>query len=121
EESKIPYRIYRPAMVVGDSTTGEISKIDGPYYLFKLIQRLHDILPAWIPLLGIEGGIFNIVPVDFVADAMIYLAHLPDKDGECFHLTSPRHYSLGEIVNILQALPMHLNLLCERSEEHTSE
>jgi len=100
EESKIPYRIYRPAMVVGDSTTGEISKIDGPYYLFKLIQRLHDILPAWIPLLGIEGGIFNIVPVDFVADAMIYLAHLPDKDGECFHLTSPRHYSLGEIVNI---------------------
>lgn len=100
EESAIPYRIYRPAMVVGDSTTGEISKIDGPYYLFKLIQRLHDILPAWIPLLGIEGGIFNIVPVDFVADAMIYLAHLPDKDGECFHLTSPRHYSLGEIVNI---------------------
>src|SRR5699024_2687501 len=100
EEGKVPYRSYRPAMVVGDSTTGEISKIDGPYYLFKLIQRLHDILPAWIPLLGIEGGIFNIVPVDFVADAMIYLAHLPNKDGECFHLTSPRHYSLGEIVNI---------------------
>lgn len=104
EESKIPYRIYRPAMVVGDSTTGEISKVDGPYYLFKLIQRLHDILPAWIPLLGIEGGLFNIVPVDFVADAMVYLAHQPDKDGECFHLTSPRHYSLGEIVNIFAAV-----------------
>jgi len=100
EECNIPYRIYRPAMVVGDSTTGEISKIDGPYYLFKLIQRLHDILPAWIPLLGLEGGTFNIVPVDYVADAMVYLAHLPDKDGECFHLTSSRHYSLGEIVNI---------------------
>ena len=100
EECNIPFRIYRPAMVVGDSTTGEISKIDGPYYLFKLIQRLHDILPAWIPLLGIEGGIFNVVPVDYVADAFIFLAHKEGEDGKCFHLTSPRHYSLGELINI---------------------
>lgn len=99
-ECSIPFRIYRPAMVVGDSTTGEASKIDGPYYLFKLIQRLHDILPAWIPLLGIEGGTFNIVPVDYVADAFIYLAHKEGEDGNCFHLVSPRHYSLGELVNI---------------------
>lgn len=100
QECNIPFRIYRPAMVVGDSTTGEASKIDGPYYLFKLIQRLHDILPAWIPLLGIEGGTFNIVPVDYVADAFIYLAHKEGEDGNCFHLVSPRHYSLGELVNI---------------------
>lgn len=100
EECQIPFRIYRPSMVVGDSTTGEISKIDGPYYLFKLIQRLHDILPAWVPLLGVEGGVFNIVPVDYVADAFIYLAHKEGEDGNCFHLTSPRHYSLGELINI---------------------
>lgn len=99
-ECRIPFRIYRPAMVVGDSATGETSKIDGPYYLFKLIQRLHDILPAWIPLLGIEGGTFNIVPVDYVADAFIYLAHKEGQDGNCFHLVSPRHYSLGELINI---------------------
>src|SRR5699024_6162725 len=110
DECRIPFRIYRPAMVVGDSNTGEISNIDGPYYLFKLIQRLHDILPAWIPLLGIEGGIFNIVPVDYVADAFIYLAHKEGVDGQCFHLTSPRHYSLGELINIFAGVADAPNL-----------
>ncbi|MCK0538528.1 SDR family oxidoreductase [Alcanivorax quisquiliarum] len=104
EEAKLPVRIYRPSMVVGHSQSGEMDKIDGPYYLFKLIQRLHDLLPPWIPLLGIEGGRFNIVPVDFVADAIDYLAHLPGRDGECFHLTAARHYSLGEVVNIFAAV-----------------
>ena len=41
----IPYRIYRPAMVVGDSRTGEMDKIDGPYYFFKLLQKLRNRLP----------------------------------------------------------------------------
>lgn len=104
EEAKLPVRIYRPSMVVGHSQSGEMDKIDGPYYLFKLIQRLHDLLPPWIPLLGVEGGRFNIVPVDFVADAIDHLAHQPGGDGECFHLTADRHYSLGEVVNIFAAV-----------------
>ena len=41
-EAQIPWRIYRPGIVVGDSQTGEIDKIDGPYYFFKLIQKLRD-------------------------------------------------------------------------------
>ncbi|WP_111658219.1 SDR family oxidoreductase [Isoalcanivorax indicus] len=104
ETSPVPWRIYRPSMVVGHSRTGEIDKVDGPYYLFKLIQRLHDLLPPWIPLLGIEGGRFNIVPVDFVADAMDHLAHLPERDGECFHLTADKHYSLGQVVNLFASV-----------------
>ena len=104
ETSTIPWRIYRPSMVVGHSRTGEIDKVDGPYYLFKLIQRLHDLLPPWIPLLGIEGGRFNIVPVDFVADAIDHLAHLPGRDGECFHLTADKHYSLGQVVNLFASV-----------------
>ena len=48
--------------------TGEIDKIDGPYYFFKLLQRLRSVLPPWLPAVGIEGGEINIVPVDFVAD-----------------------------------------------------
>jgi NAD(P)-dependent dehydrogenase (short-subunit alcohol dehydrogenase family) len=96
----IPWRIYRPGMVVGDSTTGEIDKIDGIYYVFKLLQKLRRALPPWVPLVGLEGGKFNIVPVDYVADAMDHIAHREGLDERCFHLTDPEHYSLGELMNI---------------------
>lgn len=101
QECKTPYRIYRPSMVVGDSATGETDKIDGPYYLFKLVQKLGDFIPTWIPLINMEGGYFNIVPVDFVADAMVHIAHQPDLDGECFHLTCDKHYHLGDLMNLI--------------------
>ena len=97
---KIPWRIYRPGIVVGDSTTGEIDKIDGPYYFFKLIQRMRRAMPAWMPAIGLEGGRLNIVPVDFVVQAMDYLAHLPRQDGKCFHLTDPKPKRIGEVLNL---------------------
>ena len=99
-ECRVPWRIYRPASVVGHSKTGEIDKIDGPYYAFKLLQKLRRLLPPWFPLVGVDSGRFNIVPVDYVAEAMDHLAHLPGQDGECFHLTNPDHYSSGEMMNI---------------------
>src|ERR1700704_3059810 len=46
-ESKVPWRVYRPAIVLGHSQTGEMDKIDGPYYFFKAIQRLRHWLPEW--------------------------------------------------------------------------
>ena len=55
-DCKVPWTAYRPAMVVGDSTTGEMDKIDGPYYFFKLIQRLRQLLPPWMPTVGNQGG-----------------------------------------------------------------
>jgi len=99
-ECKVPYRIYRPAMVVGHSKTGEIDKIDGPYYLFTMIKRLREMLPPWMPMLGVEGGRFNIVPVDYVADAMDWIAHQDGLDGKVFHLTDTEHHKVGEVVNI---------------------
>lgn len=101
QESKLPWRIYRPSMVVGHSETGEMDKIDGPYYLFKFIQKLKDVLPNWMPLIGIEGGKFNMVPVDFVADALDHIAHQKNGNGECFHLTADKSYSLGEMMDII--------------------
>ncbi len=95
-----PYRIYRPGFVVGDSKTGYIDKIDGPYYFFKFIQKMRQMLPPWVPTVGIEGGRINIVPVDFVADALDYLAHKKGLDGKCFHLTDPHPYRIGEVLNI---------------------
>ena len=94
------WRVYRPGIVVGHSETGEIDKIDGPYYFFKMIQKLRQSLPAWFPLVGFEGGYINIVPVDFVATALDHLAHLEGHDGECFHLTDPRPRRVGEVLNM---------------------
>jgi len=99
-ECQRPWRIYRPGFVVGHSKTGYIDKIDGPYYFFKLIQKMRNMLPPWMPTIGIEGGRINIVPVDFVADALDYLAHKKGLDGKCFHLTDPEPYRIGEVMNI---------------------
>ena len=100
KECKRPWRIYRPGFVIGHSRTGYIDKIDGPYYFFKLIQRMREMLPAWVPTIGIEGGRVNIVPVDFVADALDFLAHKKGLDGKCFHLTDPDPHRIGEVLNI---------------------
>ena len=100
QECEIPYRIYRPGMVVGHSRTGEMDKIDGPYYFFTLIKKLRQLLPPWMPVVGIEGGRFNLVPVDFVAGAMDHIAHQDGLDGRCFHLTDDKHYKIGEVLNI---------------------
>jgi short-subunit dehydrogenase len=100
EDAKVPWRVYRPAVVVGHSETGEMDKIDGPYYFFKLIQKLRGWLPEWAPLAGPELGYTNIVPVDYVAKAMDHIAHQPGLDGQAFHLTNPRRQRSGEILNI---------------------
>jgi short-subunit dehydrogenase len=100
EECRRPWRVYRPGIVVGDSRTGEIDKIDGPYYFFKLLQRARRVLPGWLPAIGIEGGEINVVPVDFVADAIDHIAHQPGLDGQVFHLTDPAPKSAGELINL---------------------
>ncbi|KFN52333.1 short-chain dehydrogenase [Arenimonas malthae CC-JY-1] len=99
KECKVPFRIYRPSMVIGHSKTGEMDKIDGPYYLFTLIKKMRQALPQWVPTLGIEGGRINVVPVDFVADAMDHIAHKKGLDGQCFHLVDPEPMRFGELMN----------------------
>jgi NAD(P)-dependent dehydrogenase (short-subunit alcohol dehydrogenase family) len=100
EECGRPWRVYRPGIVVGDSRSGEIDKVDGPYYFFKLLQRARRVLPSWLPTLGVEGGEINIVPVDFVAAAIDHIAHQPGLDGRAFHLTDPNPKSAGEAIDL---------------------
>jgi thioester reductase-like protein len=101
QEVKAKTLIYRPGIVVGHSETGEMDKIDGPYYFFKLLQKLRAALPQWFPLAGPEGGQTNLVPVDFVAAALAHIAHLPDSDlpGDTFHLVDPEPMSVGQTLN----------------------
>lgn len=100
QDCKVPWTVYRPAMVVGDSLTGEMDKIDGPYYFFKLIQRLRQLLPPWMPTVGLEGGRINIVPVDFVVNALNVISHQQGIGKKCFHLVDPVGYRVGDVLDI---------------------
>jgi NAD(P)-dependent dehydrogenase (short-subunit alcohol dehydrogenase family) len=99
-ECRIPFRIYRPGIVVGDSRTGEMDKIDGPYYFFKLLQKLRRLLPPWMPAIGLEGGRINLVPVDYVVAAIDHIAHRKGEDGKCFQLVDPSPRRVGDVLNI---------------------
>lgn len=92
----IRFRIYRPAVVVGDSRTGEMDKIDGPYYFFGILAKLAK-LPRFTPMMLPDTGRTNIVPIDWVAEAMTVLMHLAGRDGQTFHLTAPETVGLRGI------------------------
>ena len=100
-ECGLPWSVYRPALVVGDSRSGEMDKIDGPYYFFKLIQRMRQILPPWMPSVGLEGGRINIVPVDFVVACLDHISHSKHAvNGKCFQLVDPQGYRVGDVLDI---------------------
>jgi thioester reductase-like protein/short-subunit dehydrogenase involved in D-alanine esterification of teichoic acids len=90
------HRIYRPAVVVGDSRTGEMDKVDGPYYFFGVLAKL-AVLPSLTPILLPDTGRTNIVPVDYVVDALVALMHADGRDGQTFHLTAEKTIGLRGI------------------------
>jgi NAD(P)-dependent dehydrogenase (short-subunit alcohol dehydrogenase family) len=100
DRCSIPWRIYRPSLVVGHSQTGEIDKVDGPYYSFPLLEQIAAALPSILTLPGIDGGYLNLVPVDFVAAGIDHIAHLQGYDGKTFHLVDPEVRSVGETLDI---------------------
>jgi len=101
EECKGKWRVYRPGAVVGSSVTGEMDKIDGPYYLFPTVRKISDMVPKWLPLLGLEGGKIPIAPVDYVADAIVAIAHKRGLDGKAFHLLQTPQDSMGRVMEII--------------------
>jgi thioester reductase-like protein len=102
QESEVPWRVYRPAIVVGHSETGEMDKIDGPYYFFRAL-RLGAKVPDLVPLLAPHMGDTNIVPVDYVAAALDHIAHVPGLDGRAFHLVAPEPQSTVSVLNAFAA------------------
>jgi NAD(P)-dependent dehydrogenase (short-subunit alcohol dehydrogenase family) len=99
ERVQAPWRVYRPAIVVGNSQTGEMDKIDGPYYFFKAIQKIRHGLPEWFPLVSLEFGRTNIVPVDYAAAAVDHIAHQEGLDGQAFHIVDPKPPKSGDVLN----------------------
>src|SRR5919198_2542745 len=99
ERVQVPWRVYRPSLVVGNSNTGEMDKIDGPYYFFKAIQKLRYALPEWFPLISLEFGRTNLVPVDYVAAAVDHIAHQDELDGQAFHIVDPKPPRSVDVLN----------------------
>ena len=99
ERLTVPFRVYRPSIVIGNSKTGEMDKIDGPYYFFKAVQKLRHALPEWFPLVSIEWGWTNVVPVDWVAATIDHIAHQDGLDGQAFHVVDPKGQRSGDILN----------------------
>ena len=97
---RVPWRVYRPGMVVGHSQTGEMDKIDGPYYFFKAIRQLRDRVPPWLPLLGIQGGLMPVAPVDYVVAATVHIAHKRGLDGRAFGLIQADPPSAGQMLSL---------------------
>src|SRR5690606_31242385 len=91
----------RPSAVVGHSRTGEMDRVDGPYYLFEPIRRIRAILPPWVPLPELRYAPLNMVPVDFVAEAIDAIAHRDGLDGKTFHVIDPDAPSFRPSFNLI--------------------
>jgi thioester reductase-like protein len=97
---RIPTTIYRPAIVVGDSKTGETQKFDGPYYILRTVSRAMR-MHSPIPQFGKAGAAFNVVPVDFVVDALFAASIDPAAVGETLHLVDPEPVTAAELDSLL--------------------
>lgn len=96
---RIPTVIFRPAVVVGDSRTGETDKYDGPYFMIRLMMRL----PRLLPMVGIGRGRarLNLVPVDFVIGAMVEIAGQEGVEGKVYQLADPGALRVSELLDLI--------------------
>jgi uncharacterized protein YbjT (DUF2867 family) len=86
--------------VVGDSNTGETQKFDGPYYMLRVISRAVR-MGAPIPQFGRSAAPFNVVPVDFVIDAILAGASDPEAVNRTLHLVDPEPVPAADLLGIL--------------------
>ncbi|MGQ0824485.1 MAG: SDR family oxidoreductase [Actinomycetota bacterium] len=98
EVSPVPWRVYRPSIVVGRSDNGEMDKIDGPYYFFPWLKRL-AVLPSALPIAVPFDGLLNIVPVDYVAAAIDHIAHRDGFDRRVFHIVDPKPRTVVRVLD----------------------
>ena len=88
---KLPITIVRPSAVVGDSRTGEVDHFDGVYHFILLLAASPAAIP--IPLPGEGTAPLNLVPVDYVVDAVHAISAQPDTIGKTFHIVDPNPLS----------------------------
>jgi thioester reductase-like protein len=96
----MPVTIYRPAVVVGDSVTGATQKFDGPYVVVQWLLRQPAV--AFLPVVGNPKDYrFNVVPRDFVIEAIDYLSALPESRGRVYQLADPAPLTVSETIDVI--------------------
>ena len=109
-KTKLPVTIHRPSVVCGDSRTGETAKYDGIYYLIHYLRMQ----PVLLSLLNIGNTKvrLNLVPVDFVVEAMAALAHDEQARGATLQLADPQPLTSEELFEeIAQSIAKRGSLL----------
>ncbi len=109
-DNEIPYTIYRPGIIVGDSKTGATCKFDNLYIFMKVLcniqksfinhesEGLNDIT---VRVPGIPDALINLVPVDYVADAIVVILKAKESVNKIFHITNPYPPELDELRDLL--------------------
>jgi dephospho-CoA kinase len=100
----LPITVIRPSIIVGDSTTGEIDRLDGPYYLMVLIATNASGLR--LPILGRGDAPLHLVPIDYVMDAAWHASHSDGAAGRTFHIVDPNPMTAREV---FEAVAQHAN------------
>lgn len=95
----LPISVYRPSMLVGDSETGEIDALDGPYFFFQLIVNNPTRLPVPLPSAAMHP--LNVVPVDYVTRAMHAISIGENNVGRTFHLVDPNPISARDAFRMI--------------------
>lgn len=96
----LPATIYRPATTVGDSVTGVTQKYDGPYFAIQWLVRQPGPV-AFMPVVGNLRAQVNVVPRDFVVDAIAHLSSLPRSKGRTYQLADPAALTARELFEVL--------------------
>jgi len=95
----LPATVFRPAITVGDSTTGATQKYDGPYHVIQFVLRQGAI--AVLPTVGDQTAEVNLVPRDFVVSAIAHLAGLEAGRGKTYQLADPRPLRVREMLDLV--------------------
>jgi thioester reductase-like protein len=96
----LPVAIYRPSVVVGDSATGATQKYDGPYFTIRLVLKQGRV--AIVPVVGDTKVVrLNVVPRDFVVQAIAHLSADPRSRGLVFQLADPDPVSIDESLTLI--------------------
>lgn len=98
-KAEVPLTIIRPGIVRGHSETGETIKFDGPYFFLNMVDRL-KCLPI-IPYVGQSNSTINVVPIDYIVNAVTFLADEPSAKGKTLHLTDPNPHLMQEVYRMM--------------------
>ena len=98
-KGELPITIHRPSVVCGDSQTGETAKYDGVYYLIFYLLRW----PSALSLLNIGNHevCLNLVPVDYVVNALATLAFDDRCIGETLQIADPNPLTTNQLFNAI--------------------